>query len=459
MTVLTLAFGQIRLRPAAFAGLAAALFLAVGAVTLFGELMAAALNDPAGRERTAVGPGLGLIAGAFGEIAVLVAFFVVVNTLGFAVRQQHRELALLRTVAATPGQIRRLVRRQVLAMVLLVSPPGCAAGAVGAGWFLDALLARGMAAPGSTIPRSPVPMLVAVAAAVGVGLLSAAFAAHRISRIAPAAAMTASAVEHGRTGLLRVVGGLIMLAGGGMLCRLVATQPPEKAGQAALLTALVLLVVVALLGPLLAGALVVVLGAPIRAVARHSGWLADANLRGYTNRLAAAVTPVALLVGLSCTMVSMTSTVERAAQRLRGTSLTTVTSASDVWLRQAELAMLVCFAAVSTVNTLAALTADRRREFALLGLVGATRRQLVRMLCTETLLIAAVGVALGTAVAGIVGGAFNLTVTGSALPSVPLGDYAWIVLGAAALIAPGILCTGLRATSGPATELVGGQRG
>ena len=70
VTVLTLAFGQIRLRPAAFAGLAGALFLAVGAVTLFGELMAAALNDPAGRERTAVGPGLGLIAGAFGEIAV-----------------------------------------------------------------------------------------------------------------------------------------------------------------------------------------------------------------------------------------------------------------------------------------------------------------------------------------------------------------------------------------------------
>ncbi|MFJ9617613.1 hypothetical protein [Streptomyces noursei] len=37
------------------------------------------------------GPGLMVIAGAYGEIAVLVAFFVAVNALGFALRQQHRE--------------------------------------------------------------------------------------------------------------------------------------------------------------------------------------------------------------------------------------------------------------------------------------------------------------------------------------------------------------------------------
>jgi putative ABC transport system permease protein len=259
--------------------------------------------------------------------------------------------------------------------------------------------------------------------------------------------------------VLRAAGGLVVLAGGGLLCRLIATQSPEKAGQAAMLATLVLLVAVALLGPVLAGALVVALGAPIRAAARRSGWLADANLRGYTHRLSAAVVPVALLVGLSCTMVFMTSTIERMSGRLAGTGLTTVTSASDVWLRQVELVMLVCFAAVSTVNTLAALTADRRREFALLRLIGATRRQLACMLWAETLLTAAVGVGLGSAVAGAVACAFNLAVTGSALPSVPLADCAWLAAGAAALTAPGILGTGHRAASGPATELVGGQRG
>lgn len=457
--MLSFAFGQIRLRPAAFAGLAAALFLAVATLTLFGSLLAAGIAAPATPGRAVAGPGLTVIAAGFGEIAVLVSFFVVVNTLGFAIRQQHRELALLRTVAATPGQVRRLVRWQVLVTVLLVAPAALATGAAGARWFLHALVARTMAAPTVHVPASPVPLLVAVVAALAVGLLSASVAARRITRIAPAEATAASTTEHHRTGWFRVVAGLGWLGGGGLLLRLVATQPADKAGQAALLAALVLLVAVALLGPLLARAVVTVLGAPVRASARCCGWLADANLRGYAHRLSAAVVPVSLLVGLSCTMVFMTTTVEHATGRPADASLSTVNSASDVWLRQAELAMLVCFAAVSTVNTLAALTADRRREFALLTLLGATRRQLARTLCVEMLLTAVVGVLLGTAVAGTTAAAFSLSVTGSALPSVPWQAYAWIVLGALALTAPGILGAGLRATSGRATELVGGQRG
>lgn len=126
--VLSLAAGQIRRRPAAFAGLAVALFLAVATVTLFGSLVAAQVTAPAAVARRAVaGPGLLLIAGAFGEIAVLVALFVVVNALGFTLRQQHRDLALLRTVAATPRQVRRLVRAQVAVTVLLAAVPGWAA--------------------------------------------------------------------------------------------------------------------------------------------------------------------------------------------------------------------------------------------------------------------------------------------------------------------------------------------
>ncbi|MFE4520024.1 ABC transporter permease, partial [Kitasatospora sp. NPDC056783] len=116
----TLSVGQIRRRPASFAGLGTALFLAVAAVTLFGSLVAAQVTAPAAVARTAVtGPGLLPIAGAFGEIAVLVALFVVVNALGFTLRPQHRDLALLRTVAATPRQVRRVVRAQVVATTLL----------------------------------------------------------------------------------------------------------------------------------------------------------------------------------------------------------------------------------------------------------------------------------------------------------------------------------------------------
>ncbi|MFD0273979.1 FtsX-like permease family protein [Kitasatospora sp. NPDC127111] len=462
-----LTLGQLRRRPAAFAGLAVALFLAVATLTLFGSLFAAEVTAPAAARRAPAGPGLMVIAGAFGEIAVLVAFFVVVNALGFALRQQHRELALLRTVAATPRQVRRLVRGQVVATTLLAAGPGWAVGALAARRFLAALQARDMAAPAVRVPGTPLPMLVALAAALLVGLAAAAVAARRITRIPPAAALTAVTTEHARTGVLRLLAGVGALTGGVLLVRLAATRPADqldKAGQAALLGSLVLLVAVALLGPLAARVLVAVLGLPVRLAGPRSGWLADANLRGYAHRLSSAVVPVALLVGLSGTMAIMTSTAEHAATAATATtaaaaSATSVTSASDVWLRQAELAMLVCFAAVSIVNTLVALTADRRREFALLRLVGATRRQLLRMLTVEAGLTTAVGVLLGAVVAGAASAAFSTAVSGTAVPAVPLAACGWIAAGAAALTVPGILGTGLRATAGPAVESAGGERG
>lgn len=461
VTVLVLALGQMRRRPAAFAGLAAALFLAIAALTLFGLLFAAGLTAPAAVREAATGPGLMVIAGAFGEIAVLVAFFVVVNALGFTLRQQHRELALLRTIAATPRQTRRLVRVQVVMTTLLVTAPGWAAGAAAARGLLAELQRRGMAAPGVRLPESPVPVMVApavaLAAALVVALAASTAAARRISRIAPAAALAASSTEHGRAGAPRLLAAVGVLAGGGLLLRLAATRPAERvdeAGQAALLGSLVLLVAVALAGPLAARALAAALGAPVRVLAPGAGWLADANLRGYARRLSSAVVPVALLVGLSGTMLIMTSTAEDAA----GAAASSATSATDVWLRQAELALLVCFAAVSTVNTLVAVTAERRREFALLRLVGAPRSQLLRMLTAEAVLTTAVGILLGAAVAGAASAAFSTAVSGSPMPSLPVAGCWWIALGAAALTVPGILGTGLRAVRGPAAELVSGGR-
>lgn len=454
--IVLLALGRIRRQPAAFAGLAVALLLAIATVTLFGSLFATGLATPTAARNAVHGPGLMVIAGAFGEIAVLVAFFVVVNALGFALRQQHRELALLRTVAATPRQARRLVRGQVVVVCVLVTVPGWAGGAVAARLLLAELQRRGMAAPGVGVPWTPVPMLVASAAAFVVALVASAVAARRVTRLAPAAALTADSTEQGRTGVVRLLAGAGALVGGGFLLRLAATRPSgelDKAGQAALLGSLVLLIGAALVGPLAGRVLAGVLGLPVRALAPRTGWLADANLRGYARRLSSAVVPVALLVGLSGTMTIMTSTAEHAT----GAATGSVTSDTDVWLRQAELALLVCFAAVSTVNTLVAVTAERRREFALLRLVGATWSQLMRMLTVEAVLTAAVGVLLGAAVAGAASAAFSIAVTGSAVPSVP-GGAGWLVAGAAALTAPVILGTGLRAVHGPAAEQAGGAR-
>ena len=93
--MLRLAFGQLRLKLAVFAGVATAIWLAVTVISLFALLFVAGVSGPPVKDGE---PGLLVLAGGFGELAIFAALFVVANTLSFAVREQHRELALLRTV-------------------------------------------------------------------------------------------------------------------------------------------------------------------------------------------------------------------------------------------------------------------------------------------------------------------------------------------------------------------------
>ncbi len=63
------------------------------------------------------------VTAAFGGLALFIAMFVVASTLGLSIQQREREIALLRAVAATPGQIRRMIGWEA-AMVALIGSAG-----------------------------------------------------------------------------------------------------------------------------------------------------------------------------------------------------------------------------------------------------------------------------------------------------------------------------------------------
>ncbi|MFI6346359.1 FtsX-like permease family protein [Streptomyces sp. NPDC050560] len=69
------------------------------------------------------------------------------------------------------------------------------------------------------------------------------------------------------------------------------------------------------------------------------------------------------------------------------------------WSNNMMAAVLGGFAAVAAVNTLVMTVLDRRRELGALRLVGSTRRQVLTMLRWEALLVSAVGVVIGSAIA------------------------------------------------------------
>jgi putative ABC transport system permease protein len=105
------------------------------------------------------------------------------------------------------------------------------------------------------------------------------------------------------------------------------------------------------------------------------------------------------------------------------------------------LGLIVAFCALALVNATTMSTSDRAREFAVLRLAGAGRRQVRAMMRAETLIVVTFGLTVGTLIALPGLAVLSRTATGSALPSVPLWLFGAMVafyalLGFAATILP-----------------------
>ncbi|MFC9507084.1 ABC transporter permease [Streptomyces sp. NPDC057002] len=110
------------------------------------------------------------------------------------------------------------------------------------------------------------------------------------------------------------------------------------------------------------------------------------------------------------------------------------------WANRVMAAVLGGFAAVAAVNTLVMTVLDRRDELGTLRLLGSTRRQVLRMVRWEALLVAVAGIALGTAIAlaTLVPMMRGLTGQGPYIPPLVYGSFAVsiLVLGMAAATLP-----------------------
>jgi putative ABC transport system permease protein len=97
------------------------------------------------------------IGGTFGGLALVIAMFVVASTIGLSVLLREREVALLRAVAATPKQVRRMIRWETVMVALLASIVGVIPGALFAGALGHALSDRGIAPEDMQVTIGAVP--------------------------------------------------------------------------------------------------------------------------------------------------------------------------------------------------------------------------------------------------------------------------------------------------------------
>lgn len=543
------------------------------------------------------------MGGAMGGTSLLVAALVVVGTFTLSVQQRHRELALLRAIAATSGQIRRLLGREALIVAFAAGTAGALLGLPLGAWLHGRFVALGAVPATLQHTVSALPPLAAVAATLFGAWASARIASRRVARIRPAEALAEARTERARPGWGRLLAGLLLLAAGAVLVTVLGFLRTEPASTPVTFLAVVVLSTsVALLGPLLVRAAAFLLAGPLR-LTGPGGRLATANLRGNAVRMASVVTPVTLLIGMTCTVLFVQPTLndaaraqvregvradwvvtsqgpgvpgeaarhlrahhdvvtevvrttvrvgldkyaaqgvtpaavsrtwdpdvtagsldgltehtvavsELAADQLRlapgstlrltlGDGTPAVLTVAAVYARglgfgdltfahdlvadhvdnplassllvstartQTQLAttlrefpglqvmspaaadslraereqanaevnflamgLVLAFTAIAVVNTLAMSVAERVREFALLRLAGATRRQVLRMLRTEALSVLLLAVALGSAIALAVLTAFSVGMTGRAAPAVVPLVYATVVAGAGLL--------------------------
>ncbi|MET8562145.1 FtsX-like permease family protein [Streptomyces flaveolus] len=254
------------------------------------------------------------MGGAMGGTSLLVAVLVVVGTFALTVQQRHRELALLRAIAATSGQIRELLGREALIVGAAAGTAGALLGLPLGGWLHTRFVALGAVPATLEHTVSVFPPIAALAATLLGAWAAARIASRRIARIRPAEALTEARTERTRLAWGRVAAGLLFLAGGVVLVIVLTSLRTEPASTPVTLLAVVVLSAsVALLGPLLVRGAALLLAGPLR-LTGHGGRLATANLRGNAARMASVVTPLTLLVGMTCTVLFVQDTLGNAAR-------------------------------------------------------------------------------------------------------------------------------------------------
>ncbi len=239
------------------------------------------------------------IAGSFGGFALLVAVFVVASTLALTINQRRREFALLRAVAATPRQIRKLIGTETTLIALVAGLLGSVLGLAVAGGLRDAFAAIGVIPADFGLAISPLPLLAAILLGLGAARLAAWAASRRPSSIRPVEALGEAAVERRELGRVRLLTGwgLVLAGVGGTLVPLFLRG--DIAAATSSMATLVIVIGLAVVGPQVTGLVMRLLVPVLARLWRISGYLAGANTHANARRVAAAVTPVMLAVAFA----------------------------------------------------------------------------------------------------------------------------------------------------------------
>lgn len=452
-----LALRSLRYRLGAFAASFLALFLGAIILMTFASMLDTAAGPAvdAAAEET-----LFLMAVVVGGWGLLIVVFAVTATLTLSVRQRGQEMALLKSIGATPAQIGRMIVTESAVVALVAAALAIPLAVVGGRTLLSVLKDTGQ------VPAEVVPAFGVMGIGIGLGItftaavVAAVIATRRVTRLGAREALAAVALEEPRLGRVRMIAGWFFLAAGAGCGAVTAITGKGKGIEAMATggqTAILLSIGLALFAPLLLRVVTAVLVGPLRG-AGAPGYLTTMNLRRRTHQMAGALVPIILFTGMATGTLYLQSIENSAAAAAIGGP---VSAAGAEMAAEADaietlnfvvVGMIALFAAIMLVNTLIAATTFRRQEFGRQRLVGSTPGQVLRMVGYEGIALALTGVLAGSAaaIAGII--PFSTARTGTVIPDQGMAIYLAVITTATALTLAASLTTAHRTLQTPATQ-------
>ncbi len=256
-------------------------------------------QEVADESAEAVQNALGFLGTAllvFAGISLFVGGFIILNTFSILVAQRTRELALLRALGASRRQVLVSVVAEAGIVGLLASVVGLGLGVLVAMGLQELLKAFGIDLPASGTKVLPRTIIVSVVVGLVVTVVSSIAPARRASKIPPMAALRGGGVEQGGPLRRRTVAGAIVTALGAVALLFGLFAGGGGALPLIGLGAALVFVGVALLSPVAARPMAMVIGAPFPRIAGLAGKLGRQNAVRNPRRTAA--TAAALTVGL-----------------------------------------------------------------------------------------------------------------------------------------------------------------
>jgi putative ABC transport system permease protein len=235
----------------------------------------------------------------FAAIALFVSVFLINNTFSIVVGQRTRELALLRSLGASPAQVTRSVIGEALTIGVLASAIGIGFGMVIATGLQAILDAAGFGLPHQGLVLGGRTLAAAVVVGLGVTLLASVLPARRASAVPPVEGMREAFVPVRGSRPRRILFGACLSAAGAALVviGLYVSMPTMRMVLLLALGTIAAFIGVAQLSPVLAVPLAGRLGKPLAPLFRIAGRLAQAN--AVRNPERTAKTASALMIGLA----------------------------------------------------------------------------------------------------------------------------------------------------------------